>query len=34
MYDPSNGSQVWSCPGEPPRGNQYLGRVKTLTLTA
>ena len=26
MHDPSNGSQVWSCSREPPRGNQDLGR--------
>ena len=26
MHDPSHGSQVRSCSGEPPRGNQYLGR--------
>ena len=26
MHDHSHGSQVRSCSGEPPRGNQYLGR--------
>ena len=26
MHDAGDGSQVRSCSGEPPRGNQYLGR--------
>jgi hypothetical protein len=34
MHDASGGSQVRSCSGEPPRSNQDLGRVRTLTTTA
>jgi len=34
MHDPSHGNQVRSCSREPPRRNQYLGRVRTLTTTA
>jgi hypothetical protein len=34
MHDVGDGSQVGSGPREPPRGNQYLGRVRTLTMTA
>jgi hypothetical protein len=34
MDDPGHGSQVRSCSGEPPRGDQDLGRVRTLTATA
>ena len=34
MHDASHGSQVRSCSGEPPRGDQYLGGVRTLTTTA
>jgi hypothetical protein len=26
MHDPGDGSQVRTCPGEPPRSDQYLGR--------
>ena len=28
MHDASHGSQVWSCPREPSRGNQCLGRAQ------
>ena len=34
MHDASDGSQVGSCSGEPPRGNQYFSWVRTLTTTA
>ena len=34
MHDASDGSQVGSCSGEPPHGNQYLSWVRTLTTTA
>jgi len=34
MHDASQSSQAGSCSGEPPRGNQDLGRVSTLTPPA
>ena len=34
MHDASDGSQMRSCSREPPRGDQYLSRGKTLTTTA
>jgi hypothetical protein len=33
MHDASDGSQVGSCSSKPPRGDQYLRRVRTLTTT-
>jgi hypothetical protein len=34
MHDASDGGQVGSCSCEPPRGNQYLSRIRTLITTA
>ena len=34
MHDADEGGQLWSCSREPSRGNQDLGRVRTLTSTA
>jgi hypothetical protein len=34
MHDASDGSQLGSRSRKPPRSDQYLGRVRTLTTTA
>ena len=34
MHDAGHGSQAGPGSGEPPRGDQDLGRVRTLTMTA
>ena len=34
MHEAGDGGQVGSCSSEALRGNQYLGRVRTLTTTA